>query len=318
MSGALTLVGTQRAWLALCITTLVGVLPGTVLAWGDEGHRFIARLAESRLAPATARQVDELLRLEAVHGVPGCTVNSLADAAVWADCLRRYRSEWSHTFAWHYDDIPLCGEANRETYCPDGNCLSAQTTRLLAVLADSHAPERRRLEALKFIAHFIGDAHQPLHAADNHDRGGNDVPLRVPSAQEPRMNLHRLWDTELVERSLQTGRRRSLSGAASAPEGPTFDASQAALWANGTVFEWMAESHALAVREVYPRLPAPPACDTGDKRPAFGQPAETRSRRVPDRQTVDDRYIEAEADTVREQLLKAGVRLAEVLNRALR
>ncbi len=266
--------------------------------WGEVGHRAIARIAEASLTPAAHRAIDQLLAAESRYGVPGCPVATLGDAAVWADCLRKRHDEWATTFAWHYDDNPICDAAPRERYCPDGQCLSVQTRRLVQVLSDQTAGTRERLQALKFVTHLVGDAHQPLHAANNQDRGGNDQPLRLPSSHAGRTNLHRLWDTDLVERLL--GNPLSESAFAALAGGITDQ--QGRDWGRGDIEQWIAESHQLAITRVYAPLPAPPVC--------HGPPSGL--------QTIGESYVMATADTVRDQLRRAGIRLALVLNSALR
>ena len=63
------------------------------------------------------------------------------------------------------------------------------------MLADPQAPYREQLEALKYVVHFIGDVHQPLHAANNNDRGGNDVAVTFLGQ---RTNLHAVWDGGII------------------------------------------------------------------------------------------------------------------------
>jgi hypothetical protein len=92
--------------------------------------------------------------------------------SVWADEIRGTATDEPR---WHYDDAPVCDNASRDQYCPGGQCNSAQLERLTRVLAEPQAPLRARNEALKWVVHLVGDIHQPLHAADNGDRGGNDV-----------------------------------------------------------------------------------------------------------------------------------------------
>ena len=67
--------------------------------------------------------------------------------------------------------------------CPHDDCVVAKIKEFERVLADRQAPERQRLEALKYLVHYVGDIHQPLHASDNHDRGGNNVRMFMGSRQ---------------------------------------------------------------------------------------------------------------------------------------
>ena len=91
--------------------------------------------------------------------------------ASWADDYRRDHPE---TRPWHYIDIPLPeSKIDMARECPNGQCVIAQTERFLSVLNDLKADKAAKAEALKFVVHFVGDLHQPLHDEDNADKGGN-------------------------------------------------------------------------------------------------------------------------------------------------
>lgn len=98
---------------------------------------------------------------------------------------------------WHYDDIPVCDPKPYAEYCPNGHCASTQIERHRRVLADSHEPKLRKQFAVFVLTHLIGDIHQPLHSADNDDRGGNGIKVRLPDGRKP--NLHAAWDTAPFE-----------------------------------------------------------------------------------------------------------------------
>src|SRR5262249_30504658 len=140
--------------------------------------------------PDAARQIRELLALE--------NVTTLADVSTWADYVRLQRRE---TGPWHYVNIPIRHQLNateaydKERDCPLDNCVVAQILKFEAVLKEKTALPVQRLEALKFLVHFIADIHQPLHCSDNHDRGGND--LRYEYSGNP-TNLHAVWDTGIL------------------------------------------------------------------------------------------------------------------------
>ncbi len=154
-----------------------------VLAWGSEGHKVVAILAESQLTPA-ARQ--ELVRLLAIE--PGATLSSIS---TWADEHRN-----PATAAWHYVNFPR-GDCNYqpERDCPDGKCVVGAIERQIEVLQSSDEDDKR-LTALKYVVHFISDIHQPLHAGFGDDRGGNSYQLQAFMRGS---NLHAVWDTGLIK-----------------------------------------------------------------------------------------------------------------------
>jgi len=175
-------------------------LPAQVLAWGPMGHAMIADIAESRLSPIAKKNIRLLLGDE-----------SLASVSNWADEIKKDRPE---TFAWHFADIPKdaagFSEA-RDCYRPNDQGPGAQTDRhncivdrvemFRQVLTDGNASKKDRVEALKFLVHFVGDVHQPLHAIDE-ARGGNDIKVVVFGSDQcgnyP-CTLHGVWDYSLID-----------------------------------------------------------------------------------------------------------------------
>ena len=96
--------------------------------------------------------------------------------------------------------------AGRSTWraaCRDGNCVSAQIERNVRLLADRRVPARERLMALAFLVHFMGDLHQPMHAGDHGDLGGNRVQVTY-GVIAGRTNLHSVWDGYLADRGIST------------------------------------------------------------------------------------------------------------------
>ena len=152
-------------------------------AWGPEGHQVIALIAQTQLTPKARAQVDRLLAQE-----PGDT---LASISTWADEHRN-----PSTASWHYVNFPRgnCMYDERRD-CPDGNCVVGAIKKELEILTSSAADDKR-LTALKFVVHFVGDVHQPLHAGFIDDKGGNTYQLQVFWRGS---NLHTVWDTGLIK-----------------------------------------------------------------------------------------------------------------------
>jgi S1/P1 Nuclease len=149
------------------------------------------------------------------------------------------------------------------------------------VLQSPDAPRNEKRTALRFIAHLVGDIHQPLHAGFAEDRGGNSVEVRFNGRKE---NLHSLWDTALVE--LEQGTPAEIAARIQA-EVSGDDVQQ---WQQGTPADWALESLAVVRTRVY-RLPAS---------------AE-----------INASYIESARAVIRTRLAQAGVRLAWLLNQTL-
>jgi len=209
---------------------------------------------------------------------------SLASIASWADEVRRARPESAN---WHFIDIPIQHHhLDMARDCPKGDCVIAKIADLRRQLTDPATPPEQQREALMFLVHFIGDMHQPLHSSDNQDRGGNTVRVVFFDRQS---NLHSVWDSGLIGRL--------------APAHQLFTVySQKAMrkrkkWAKGSVEQWAEQSHWAAQKVVYGRLP----------KAAEGNPVR-----------LGTPYEKVADPVIREQIEKAGVRLAAVLNATLR
>ncbi len=153
------------------------------LAWGSTGHQAIATLAEKQLTPTAQAQVQALLAQE-----PGST---LASISTWADERKN-----PTTARWHFLNFPRDScTYDKARDCPDGNCVVGAIDRQLDVLKSS-AADLQKLQALKYLVHFVGDLHQPLHLGYSEDKGGNKYQIQ---AYKRGSNLHSLWDSGLIK-----------------------------------------------------------------------------------------------------------------------
>jgi hypothetical protein len=240
--------------------------PGSL--WYGFGHRIVARIAAGRLTPHTADAVRDLL-----GGL------DMADVSSWADDIRGRRPE---TGSLHYVNLPL----ETDTYvpakhCPDGRCIIAAIERDEGILSDSAASVPERAEALRFLVHLVADLHQPLHVADDRDRGANDRSVVLLGRA---MSLHEAWDGGLL--------------ASAHPDEPAYlqhllqvmSSLDLAALERGTVSEWAMEGHRMAAERVY---------------------------RLPPNGRLDDRYVKDGLAITDLALIRAGVRLARILNDAL-
>jgi hypothetical protein len=290
--------------LTATLMLLVGIATApTALAWGSAGHAVVADIAEVRLEPAALTQVYNLLALD--------LDTHLDEIASWAD---EYRNIHRETGPWHYVDIQI-GDGNYDPArdCANDDCVIARTDRFVRVLADRSRPAEERLEALKFVVHFVGDLHQPLHAGENHDEGGNKTPVDFMGQTivygRYRLNLHGVWDTAAIERRLAVHegpdtRATDLRAAAAGLAERLRDVirpqdARAWLAPPFSTAAWALDAHNLARDYAYRGIAKP------------GEPSPT--------ETV---MLGADYDTmawavIQLQLERAGVRLAAVLNRAL-
>jgi len=265
------------------------------LAWGPQGHRTIGAIADRLLTPAAHTAVLHILQNDRDKFDSPSRRTTLEAVSDWADEVRGTPAARP---AWHYDDVPICGTRDKAGYCPGGQCNTEQLKRLIGVLADARTPARARDEALKWVVHLVGDIHQPLHAADNGDHGGNLVPVALEGVHtHGRENLHRAWDNDLVQLALHARNRQQPPAGIDALAAEAHDLERQV--GQGTPDSWARESNNLArnVAYHYPGF----ACGS-----------------VPSGVVVlDGSYLEDAELVVRERLLLAGARLAAVLNAAL-
>ena len=179
---------------------LVIASPGA-MAWGALGHRLVGELAEGHLQPSTEHAVRDLLA-----GEPEPTLGGVAN---WADSLRTSDPDrFRQTSRWHYVNLP--GNSCRYDMardCPDGQCVVEAIEIQRTLLADRSQLREVRRDALKFLVHLVGDVHQPLHAGNHDDKGGNQFQVSLRTAIAPEAyarnrysngvmgtNLHSVWD----------------------------------------------------------------------------------------------------------------------------
>ena len=213
------------------------------------------------------------------------------------------------TRKWHFADIDI-KTGDIDTACehhpklprgtvasagPANNCVIDKIEQFIGELRNPFIAKAEKILALKFLLHLIGDLHQPLHAADNNDRGGNDVALLF-AEDIPSTNLHLYWDNYIVER---LGSDPRLIGAALNRKisTGTIDA-----WSKGTPITWTKESFRRAKTVVY----------------NFAGLQEFVDDRGAKGVRLDGAYENSALVAVRQQLSKAGVRLAAVLNNTVR
>lgn len=294
----------RRLRRALATAVAAGALASpSAFAWSHLGHWLVGDLAQPLLTPAAQQQVAVLLQ-----GEPNAT---LAGVASWADELRGTDSDLAKKSSkWHYVDLdPERCDYQPARACPDGDCVVAAIDAQRKILADTaQTPEARR-DALKFLVHFIGDVHQPLHAgtrqdADgNTDAGGNKYQISLRTAVAPEShgakhhvpgrpfatNLHAVWDYYELESAVLSPEKYAakLRQDGMAPISPE---------ALGNPVDWALEScKGIDAKGLYPRD------DDGQWQRKLG-----------------GAYLDAKRPYAEERIRTAAARLAAVLNETLK
>jgi hypothetical protein len=264
---------------------LLASFPTFAYAWGSKGHAVVAEVAERGLSPNVMAQVRSMN-----FSAPLREIASLADD--WrAEETKGLRP--GDTGPLHYSNMPNDSFTfDRQRDCKDDQCVVAAIEKNLAVLKDRTQPRDKRREALIYVVHFMGDLHQPMHAAGGQvrdettgqmvmDRGGNLVKIRFFGLET---NLHSAWDSMLIDWGPETVDDYVHHLMTYEMRGRSVEELQ-----RGTIVEWFEESHYAAVRDAY---------DIGNG-------------------TLGGEYAKENIGIVYERLLRGGLRLRRVLEEAL-
>ena len=262
------------------------------LAWWDYGHRTVARIAWIEVSPHTRAEMSRLMAQSRLLETPECPAANIADLSVWPDCIKRYRDRFSYAYSWHFADVDICRPFDLRAACRDHDCVTDQIERNLRLIRDHRVPVRERLMALAFLVHFVGDLHQPLHASDHDDRGGNDETVAY-GVIGGRTNLHSIWDGLLADRAISTppGEARGLLS--------EFTPDQRAAMRGGSVEDWARENWEISRQSVYGSL--------------VGDPCTTP---IPRGTVMDEALVRRLIPVLRLQVIRGGERLARMLDEA--
>jgi hypothetical protein len=305
---------------SLCALALL-FWPTAAQAWGCKGHQTVALIAEKHLTPETRQWVLKLLsenpidpKLNRYCG--GAVRDAMADAATWADDVRGERKNGP----WHYIDIPRGSQRGPlDRYCGKDGCVTRALGEQLAILKDKNADAAKRADALRYVIHFVGDLHQPLHTITNADEGGNCVPVKYfrRSPQEHNHyfspNLHGLWDTAILERDAE--------GADSAEYAETLDALFAAEidgWQKTGIHvdDWVWEGFDFAESVVYGALTPKIAIEPNVAVHSCADDNNIGERLLHQNIVAGEAYQEKAAPVAEKRIAEGGVRLAMILNDA--
>ena len=264
---------------------LLALLPLNAYAWGAKGHAVVAELAERGMSPNVAAQIRQLN-----FAAPLRDIASLPDE--WrAEETKGLRT--TDTGAQHYSNIPNDAPTfDRARDCKNDQCVVAAVEKNLAILKDKTLEKDKRREALIYIVHYMGDLHQPMHAAGGQvkdeqtgqmvmDRGGNLVKIRVLGIET---NLHSAWDSMLIDWGPATVDDYVDHLMKYEMRGRSVEELQ-----RGTLVDWFNESHYAAVHDAY----------------AIGNG------------TLGGEYAQKNIEVIYERLLRGGLRLRKVLEDAL-
>ncbi|KKY15674.1 putative nuclease s1 [Diplodia seriata] len=176
---------------AAAVAATLPLLPASVSAWGTLGHETVAFIAQNFVTAETASWAQGILDVSS-------TSSYLASVATWADSYR-YTDEGAFSAEYHYidaNDSPpdSCG-VELERDCPDSGCIVSAIANYTSRVQSSSVSSTEKQKALKWIIHFLGDIHQPLHD-EALEVGGNGIDVTYDGEST---NLHHIWDSNMAE-----------------------------------------------------------------------------------------------------------------------
>ena len=305
----------------LVVCAMAGFLttPG-LRAWGCKGHQTVALIAEKQLTREAAKLVNSLLTQNPIDPKLqrwcGDVRDAMADASSWPDDVRNERKNGP----WHYIDIPRGAQHGpMDTYCGSEGCVIRAISEQTAILKDKKADPLKRAEAVRYIIHFVGDLHQPLHAITNADQGGNCVPVNY-FRRRARMhghsfapNLHSLWDIAILEREMEGADPQEFAETLESKFAADIEGWQKA---GIRVDDWAWESFDDAEATVYGNLIPKIAVEPNVPVRSCSDDNNIGERLLKQHIVAGAIYQEAAAPVVEERITQAGVRLALILNEA--
>ena len=239
-------------------------------AWGTKGHHIIAYIAEAHLIDAARAKIKTLLPKN----------GTLEQAATWPDRIRKVMPQMTPL---HYVDVARGSSFyDRDLDCPEHNCIVEGINWYLKVLSSNDSPLAEKEVALNWIAHLVGDIHQPRHVGFKDDLGGTITKVSFRGKEQ---TLHEVWDTRILE--TENGSAKQI---AKRLDGQIRDVDRKA-WQSGTPKDWANESIAINTRYVYP---------------------------LPENHEISEEYAKRALPILRKRLVQAGVWLAWLLNEGLK
>lgn len=286
----------MRWIVAAAFAFLFFLASGPAHAWGESGHYTVCEIAYLNLTPTAKAEVDRLIAL-------GGDYDSFTRSCTFPDKPRQRASEH---FANYARAVPrVTGPA-----CPGGRpCIVSAIDSDLAVLRSPSASDEDKSKSLKFIGHWYGDIHQPLHISFADDQGGNLIDEQGPCD----FSLHSIWDTCIVERRVfgPGTDRYARARAAAAALDATITSGQRRSWRQTAAWRWAAESYEIS------RRPATGYCIMKPGSCWYSATQQTYAANDPKRvQIVDNAYLDWAKPIVADRLKRAGIRLAHSLNKS--
>lgn len=269
---------------ALCITP-------AAYGWGDQGHQIVCAIALKEVSAPTRAKITKIMAKDTQY-------HTFWEACIWPDHPKKRRPE-------HFVNVPRdTAKITTDTCAGSDQCLFDAIHTDLGVLSDPKASAAARLASLKYLGHWMGDLHQPLHVSFADDRGGNEIKSTGLCSSD----LHADWDTCLVV--LQTGKGNPNTIAKNLRKG--ISDTNRSDWKAGSPATWADESYQVTIAEPSDYcVEASGTCQYDSTHPTLTKNGTQKTV------TISQQYVTKNGAIVKERMQRAGVRLAKMLDDAL-
>jgi len=264
------------------LTCLLSFFTPTVYGWGTIGHMAIAEIAQNNLTTVASKYISSI--------IPN---GNMSDVANWPD-QKRNLPQWRWTEPLHFIDTPdwSCDYIKeRDCYNNLGDfeyCVDGAIQNYTSLLKET--PTNTNSDYLKFIIHFVGDIHQPLHCGFKSNSGGNSIKVHFNNHL---VNLHSLWDSQLIEKRINDDFNNDYN-----------------LWIKylqQNTYHYNLTDDCIGCSQLWGNISANLACSNA-------YVLSDGITKIKNGDYLDDDYYKINIDVIERQIIYGGYRLADLLN----
>ena len=283
-------------------------------AWGNFGHESVALAAWGQLSSTQQAAMNKIFAgAPSIYGSK-TGQDALLFAATWPDVLREGHEHGGHLSVDLHIFNPLApvgaktssdsvidnlhfadsNSATDDSLAEPNDNVANGVTLALAALQNKSSTALQKGEAVAYLIHCVGDAHQPLHAGNKADLGGNEIKTHAVGGEE---DLHAVWDTGFFATTKQfvKGSTPPTDFVAQVVV-PLFPAVKKQAMSTLKPADWVTESHQLAKTSAY--------VDENGKTIVSGA-------------TLSETYVSSRLTVAEQRVATAALRLAALLEQSL-
>lgn len=296
----------QRLLLILIVSGLF--FTNKSYALGKIGHKVVCKIAYEHLSPTIQTKINELISylpkkhktlINKYHHKSKNTPVSYIDTCSWADAIKRDKS-FNQYKPWHYMQISRGTMTVTEEFCDKGCITKAVIFHQNVLLTETN--QWKKLKALMFLSHWVGDIHQPMHVGFSSDRGGNKIKVKYKESRCK--NMHWLWDECLLYPVSKIRNEHLFFDQVYSKVAGQWNNSPISNWQNDPVLTWANESLALV------RTPSVLYCEIDKNN--FCAPLKNKITHLP------RSYQKTHQPLLEKRLLQASARLNKILLTSLK